>query len=445
MTLDFGFAQFADKQDLLDRSAESWNADKVRFWESIGVPLVIGERSGYELVDVDGHRLIDMHLNGGTYNLGHRNPELVAVLTEALGHFDMGNHHFPSPARTALAERLVAVSGPQMRRAIFGTSGSEAIDIAIKVARRTTQRRRIVSIAKAYHGHSGLSVATGDARYSEPFLSDRPDEFTQVPFNDLAAMERALAGGDVAAVLMETIPATYGFPLPEPGYLEAVYALCQAHGALYIADEVQTGLGRTGALWGIDKTAVVSDLLVTAKGLGGGLFTIGAVVMSEACSAWLDVDGFSHMSTGGGAELGAILALAVLEITLRPRVREGVHALAAQFDVGLGTLKDRHAGWLTGVRQDGLVMGLELADPQGAMYLTRALYERGVWAIFSSLDPSVLQFKPGLLLEPAMADDVLHRLDAALTAARADLDRGAGGVPSIHPHDEPAAPAGVAR
>lgn len=438
MTLDFGFASFADKQELLDRSKAAWNGDKVSFWERLGVPIVIGERAGYALSDVDGHLLIDVHLNGGTYNLGHRNPELVEVVKDALDHYDMGNHHFASPARTALAERLIELSGPQMRRVGFMTSGSEAIDFAIKVARRTTGRRRIVSIIKAYHGHSGLSVATGDARYSEPFLSDRPDEFTQVPFNDLPAMEAALAGDDVAAVLMETIPATYGFPLPDPGYLDAVAQLAHAAGALYIADEVQTGLGRTGMFWGIQKTDVVPDMIVTAKGLGGGLFPIGAVIMDEPTSRWLDEDGFSHMSTGGGAELACIAALGVLEITTRPQVREQVDALAIQFDLGLSALRVRHDGWFSGIRQDGLVIGLELADPQGAMHLTRALYDEGVWAIFSSLDPSVLQFKPGLLLTAEQAAAILRRLDRALQTSRDAARSGAAAIPPIHPHGQTA-------
>ncbi len=142
-------------------------------------------------------------------------------------HFDIGNHHFPALARTALAEELVKTCAPNMRRVIYGSGGGEAIDIAIKTARHTRQRRKIVSIAKGYHGHTGLAVAAGDQRFSELFLADQPDEFVQVPFNDLAAMEDALRGRDVAAVLMETIPATYGFPLPEPGYLAAVKRLCE--------------------------------------------------------------------------------------------------------------------------------------------------------------------------------------------------------------------------
>ena len=150
-------------------------------------------------------------------NLGHRNPELIATLEQAMQHFDIGNHHFPALARTALAEALVKTCSPNMRRVIYGSGGGEAIDIALKTARHTKQRRKIVSIIKAYHGHTGVAVGTGDDRFSKLFLSDHPEEFIHVPFNDLNAMEDAIKGRDVAAVIMETIPATYGFPLPEPG------------------------------------------------------------------------------------------------------------------------------------------------------------------------------------------------------------------------------------
>jgi len=414
--LDYGFATFASKADLLDRAAAAWNPDKTRFWQRAGVDLVIDRREGYRLWDVDGRELIDVHLNGGTYNLGHRHPELVAALIEGTERFDVGNHHFPSIARTALAEALLDTAGPGMASVVFGAAGGEAIDVAIKTARHTTGRRRIVSIVKGYHGHTGLAVCTGDERFSRPFLAERPDEFVHVPFNDVEAMATALAPGDVAAVLLETIPATYGFPLPLPGYLAAVKALCEEHGTLYIADEVQTGLMRTGELWGIHKAGVQPDMIVAAKGLGGGLYPLSAVILSEPCARWLSEDGFAHMSTVAGAELGCVVGLKALEITTRPEVRAGVERASARFADGLGAIRERHGGWLTGVRQDGLVMGLELAAPDGARDLMRALYERGVWAIFSTLDPSVLQFKPGLLVDDALVDEILDRLEAAVEA-----------------------------
>ncbi|WP_234395175.1 aminotransferase class III-fold pyridoxal phosphate-dependent enzyme [Acetobacter papayae] len=265
-------AGFSDKAAVLAASERYWNPDKTRFWQEVDVPLVIGRREGYVLTDINGHELIDVHLNGGTYNLGHRNPDLIKALTDGLAYFDIGNHHFPSPSRTALAMKLLALSGQPFERVAYATSGSEAIDLAIKSARFATGRRRIISIRKAYHGHTGLAVATGDERFSRLFLADRPEEFEQVPFNDLDAMRTALRAEPAAAVIMETIPATYGFPLPEPGYLAAIRALCDETGALYIADEVQTGLMRSGVLWAISRQKVQPDILVTSKGLGGGIY-----------------------------------------------------------------------------------------------------------------------------------------------------------------------------
>jgi acetylornithine/succinyldiaminopimelate/putrescine aminotransferase len=344
--------------------------------------------------------------------------------------FDIGNHHFPSLARTALAEALVSTAPadpgtgrPALTKVMYGSGGGEAIDIALKSARHATGRRRIVSIAKAYHGHTGLAVATGDERFAALFLADRPDEFTQVPFNDLPAMEGALSDGQAAAVIMETIPATYGFPLPDPGYLAGVKRLCERYGTLYIADEVQTGLMRTGELWAISKHGVVPDILVSGKGISGGMYPVSVVLASEKAAVWLSQDGFAHMSTFGGAELGCIAALKTLEITCRPEVRSMVHYIAATFTEGLGRIQARYPDWFTGIRQDGLVMGLEFAHPQGAKFVMKRLYENGVWAIFSTLDPRVLQYKPGILLAPELCDELLERTEVAIGKARDDLPK----------------------
>ncbi|MCW2943105.1 MAG: ornithine--oxo-acid aminotransferase [Actinomycetia bacterium] len=414
------FPEYASKQDFLARSKEFWNPGKTQFWIDAGVPLVIDRREEYFLYDLDGARLIDVHLNGGTYNLGHRNPELVATLRQALDRFDIGNHHFPSLARTALAEDLIRTAPPGLSKVIYSSGGGEAVDIALKTARHTTGKRRIVSIHKAFHGHTGLAVATGDDRYAKLFLADRPAEFPHVPFNDLDAMEQELRAGDVAGVILETIPATYGFPLPEPGYLEGVKKLCETYDALYIADEVQTGLMRTGELWAITKHGISPDILVTSKGLSGGLYPIGAVLVSERCAGWLTEDGFGHISTFGGAELGCLVARKTLEITTRPSTRAQVDELTGLFTTGLREIQAANPGWFTGIRQNGLVMGLEFGHPRGAEHVMRRMYENGVWAIFSALDPRVLQFKPGLLLSPAVAAELLERTATAIGLAAGD-------------------------
>jgi len=411
------------KLEFLERSRQFWNPGKTQDWQDFGVDLVIDRRERYHLYDMDGQRLIDVHLNGGTYNLGHRHPELVEVLKAGTNRFDMGNHHFPALARTALAESLALCSpNPAMRYTIYGSGGGEAIDIAIKTARHAVQKRKIVSIVKAYHGHTGLAVKTGDDRFSKLFLSeDTNDEFVQVPFNDLDAMEDALKKRDVAAVIMETIPATYGFPMPNEGYLPSVKALCERYDALYIADEVQTGLMRTGEMWGITRYDVKPDIMVTGKGISGGMYPIACVLVSEEHGGWLKKDGFGHISTMGGAELGCVVAMKVLEIVQRPQIRTMVRYISDYIRDGLEQIMDIYPDFFIGIRQHGVVMGLEFNHEQGAKPVMKHLYNNGVWAIFSTLDPRVLQFKPGLLMTQEDCEDLLRRVEIAIGLAEAEV------------------------
>ncbi len=391
--------------------------NRVRTLQALGADIVLGERAGYRITDVDGRSLLDLHLNGGTFNLGHRNPALVEVLVEALQSLDIGNHHFPSVERALLAEQLVALT-PGMRYAVFGSGGGEAVDLAIKSARRATGRSRVVSVDGAYHGHTGLALAAGDARAAVAFGSTgAPGEFVHVPFDDVASIERELAAGDVAAVLLETIPATVGFPLPGSGYLARVRALCDRHGAAYLADEVQTGLGRTGALWAYQHSDVVPDAVIAAKGLSGGLYPISATLLNERLGAWLEDDGWSHVSTFGGAEPGARLARAVLGMTNAATTTANVAALTERFAVGLARLRARHPGWLLEIRQSGLVIGLRFPPPDGGLRMTGALLEQGVWAMFAGFAADCLQVKPGLLLAESEADEALAALDAACASA----------------------------
>jgi acetylornithine/succinyldiaminopimelate/putrescine aminotransferase len=411
-----------EKLRFLERSKTYWNPAKTRAWQEMGVDLVIDRREGYFLYDMDGRRLIDVHLNGGTYNLGHRNPELIAAMAAATERFDIGNHHFPSLARTALAEALAQCCPGDLQYAIYGAGGSEATDIAIKTARHATQRRKIVSIIRAYHGHTGLAVKTGAERFAKIFLSeDEQGEFVQVPFNDLDAMERALAGRDVAALIMETIPATYGFPMPQAGYLPAVKRLCERFGTLYIADEVQTGFMRTGAMWGITRYGVEPDMITMGKAITGGLYPISCCMVSKRHAGWLDEDGFAHMSTAGGGEIGCIVALKVLEICQRPEIAALVAYIADFLRAGLDEIRALYPDFFTGIRQHGTVMGLEFDHPEGAKPVMKHLYRNGVWAIFSTLDPRVLQFKPGILMPQALCAELLERVEMAIGQARREV------------------------
>jgi len=212
--------------------------------------FVMGNREKSTLIDVDGDKsLFNLHCNGGVFNLGHRNPEIVKVLNEAVNKLDIGNHHLISKERAELASMLADLMPSDLNITIFGVGGGEAVDTAIKIARGYTERQNIISAKGGYHGHTGLALAAGDEQYRNPFRSRLPG-FEQVAFGDLDALSHRI-NGETAAVILETIPATLGIKIPDMEYLQGVRSLCDQAGALLIMDEVQTGLGRTGKLWGI--------------------------------------------------------------------------------------------------------------------------------------------------------------------------------------------------
>jgi acetylornithine/succinyldiaminopimelate/putrescine aminotransferase len=172
-------------------------------------------------------------------------------------------------------------------------------------------------------------------------------------------------------------------------------------------------LGRTGPLWAFERYQVQPNAVVTAKGLSGGLYPISATLLDEWLGGWLEEDGWGHVSTFGGAELGCPVARRVLDLTTDPETTGHVESLISTFSDGLAELRDRHPEWLLEVRQTGLVIGLQFAHPQGGMLMTGALMSAGVWAIYAGFDPSCLQFKPGLLLSDEDARTALAALDAA--------------------------------
>ena len=216
------------------------------------------------------------------------------ALIEGMEYFDVGNHHFPSVARTALAEKLIETA-PSFEQG--GVSGPAA-------ARPSTSRSRAQgtppSAARSYRSSRPTTatpdwrVATGDDRFAKVFLSDRPDEFIHVPFGEVDAMEQALSGHDVAAVIMETISAAYGFP-PAPNRDTSRPSRTAPSGtARSTSPTSPTGLMRTGEMWGISKHGIEPDILVTGKGLSGGMYPITAAILGERAAQWLDQDGFAH-------------------------------------------------------------------------------------------------------------------------------------------------------
>lgn len=403
-------AGYPDRQAAFDAFGRHVNRGKVTTYNASGLDAVMGARSGATFADafMPDRVFYNCHSNGGVFNLGHRHPAVVSAVQEALGQVDMGNHHLVSPLRARLAERLAATTGGHLSGVVFGVGGGEAIDLAIKLARGVTQRQGVVSARGGYHGHTGLAMAAGDQRYRQVFGPNSPD-FRQVPFDDISAMEAAL-GRDTAAVILEPIPATLGMPIPRPGYLREVQSLCRRFGAKFILDEVQTGLGRTGRIWAYEHEAAEPDILVTGKGLSGGVYPISATLMTEDIHAFFDDHPFIHISTFGGAEPGCAAALAVLDIIESEGFLDRVEAIGERFAHGLADLPIR-------LRRRGLMMALKLPLPLGGMVAMQAAYREGVFVVMANNDKSVLQFLPPLILSDEEVDAILWRLHRAFRGA----------------------------
>ena len=393
---------YPDRDALEGAFARHVNRGKVEAYRALGLHVVMGEREGARFADAyTGEWYWNCHCNGGVFNLGHRNPQVVAAVRDALDHLDVGNHHLVSGWRAHLAEQLAATTGARLPSTVFGVSGGEAIDLALKLARGHTHRRRIVSALGGYHGHTGYALAAGDAQYRDPFGANLPD-FVQVPFDDLAAME-AVVDDDTAAVILETIPATLGFPMPSPGYLRAVGELCHERGALLVLDEVQTGLGRTGTVWSYEQDGAEPDMVVVGKGLGGGIYPITATLLTAELHAFFDEHPFVHISTFGGAELGCVAASTVLDIVTRPGFLARVGELGERFERGL-------AGLPFEIRRRGLTMGLKFPTESDGLVAAAQLIRNGVFAVFANNDTSVVQCKPPLVVTDDEADEIVDAI-----------------------------------
>lgn len=379
---------------------------KVSTYREFGLDVVMGSRQGVWFDDAYSERhFINCHCNGGVFNLGHKNPKVVAAVRQALLELDIGNHHLVSGYRAQLAERLAATTAGRLGGVVFGVSGGEAMDLAIKLSRGVTGRPKVVSALGGYHGHTGLALAAGDAQYREPFGATLTD-FEQVPFDDVGAIEAAI-DDRTAAVVLEPIPATLGMPIPSPGYLEKVQAACRKQGAKLIMDEVQTGLGRTGKLWGFQHHDISPDLLVTGKGLSGGVYPITATLMTEELFAFFDERPFVHISTFGGAEPGCVAALEVLDIVEAAGFLDRVDALGQRFEAELAP------GMPFSLRRRGLMMGFKFPVDGAGMAAAKALYDAGVFAAYANNDRSVLQFLPPLVLSDDEASELIARVRKA--------------------------------
>ena len=385
---------------------------KADAYRAVGIDLVQGRREGVWVWDLEGRDYINLRSSGGVFNFGHHPRFAVEALTAAVAEHDMGDWLLPSARRARGAEALARLLPEALRYSFFTASGAEAVEVACKLARSVTGRPGLICAEHGYHGHIGFSLAMDD-----PPLSDRYRPLTpgikRVPFGDLEAVERAIAD-DTAAVIMETIPATGGYLLPPEDYFRSLRGLCDKSGALLILDEVQAGLGRTGALWAFERFGVVPDIVITGKGTSAGVYPIAAACFGPRVEAHFGTDPFFHPSSYAGSELGARVIEAVVDRYRDGELLDHVNAMGERLGARLDALVERHPETLVERRGLGLMLALETRSERLGLELTQACFRNGLLAIFAFNRQSTLQVMPPLVISADEIDEVTERLEQAI-------------------------------
>ncbi|MBE7381079.1 MAG: aspartate aminotransferase family protein [Leptolyngbya sp. SIO1E4] len=364
------------------------NAQMVNVLKTIGFDRHYVRAEGPYLFDDQGDRYLDLLSGFGVFVIGRNHPTVMQVLQDVL-QAELPNlvQLDASILSGLLAERLQMLTPPGLDRIFFANSGTESVEAAIKFSRCATGRAKIVYCQGGYHGLTlGSLSATGEPHFRQgfgPLLND----FIEVPFGDLAALEKALACKDVAAFITEPIQG-HGVWIPEVDYLPSAAALCRQYGSLFIADEVQTGLGRTGKWWAVEHFGIEPDLLCMAKALSGGFVPVGAV----ACRSWIFDKVFNRMdravvhgSTFGKNNLAMAAGLATLEVLSTENLIDQAAQMGRQLVADWQPLVHQYE-CLKEVRGLGMMIALEFAEPKSlSLKMAWKILETANRGLFSQL------------------------------------------------------------
>jgi succinylornithine aminotransferase len=383
-------------------------------------PFLPVRGEGSRVWDQAGRMYIDFASGVAVTALGHCHPAMVKALTEQAGRLWHVSNWFTNEPALRLAQRLIEATFAE--RVFFCNSGAEANEAALKLARRHAHDRhgahkvRVISTLNAFHGRTLFTVtAGGQAKYASGF-GPNPAGFTHIRYNDVAGLEAAFqeeGGDDVCAVILEPMQGEGGMTPGTPEFLQAARRLCDAHGALLILDEIQSGMGRTGTLFSYMQKGVVPDILTSAKGLGGG-FPVGAMLTTAAVASAFPVG--VHGSTYGGNPLACAVAGAVFDIINTTEVLDGVKARHALFMEGLKAINVRRRVF-SDLRGEGVWIGCELDAPwKGkAPAVMSAAGDCGLLVLVAG--PDVVRIAPSLVISLDEILEGLARLETALGRA----------------------------
>ncbi len=416
-----------EKQRIITETAENFNSYYNRGYleyrksmvEMRDEPALEWEGQGSLLYDLTGRRFIDCLGGYGIYSAGIRHPKIVKAVADQLQRMPLSSQELIDPLRGALAELLGEIAPGDLQYSFFISNGTDAVEGAYKLARLYTGKTNFISSIRGFHGKSCGSLSLmGKWEYREPFLPLLPG-IQFVEFGDAEAVEDELykadaTGKGVAAVIMEPIQGEAGAIVPPDDFWPRIRKACDEYGALLIADEVQTGMGRTGKMFGVEHWNTVPDILCLGKALGGGVMPLSAFVSTPKIWSVLEKNPFIHTSTFGGNPLACAAGIAAIHVTLEEDLVGQAHKKGRYLLGELVALQMRYDRVLRKAQGKGLLLGLEFENTEIGYKVVANLFKRGVLVAGTLTNSRVVRIEPALNIADALIDEVLDILEETL-------------------------------
>jgi putrescine aminotransferase len=368
-----------------------------------------------------GREYIDCLGGYGMMSHGWSHPDVVAAVRAQLSRTPMPSQELIDPLRGVLARMMAEITPGDLQYSWFAASGTEAIEASIKIAKLYTQKPAFIVGVKAFHGKTMGSLSMlGKADYRQPMGMLYGGPVYHVLFGDAGAVERQLdicdkIGVGVAGVLFEPIQGEAGAIVPPDDFWPRIREATKQYGTLLIADEVQTGLGRTGKLWGVNHWNVEPDIIAVAKSLGGGVMPISAVTTTEEIfQPMMYPNPFMHTTTTGGGALACSAAIAAIHVTLRDRLWEQAAQKGEYLMPKLEALAIKYPQIFERITGKGLLIAMHFCDPETGYQVAAGLFKRNVLVAGTLTNAQTIRIEPPLVITYEQIDEVLKRLSAAL-------------------------------
>ena len=408
-------------EETIEKYEKYLNPAVARLFRFMGLASVETQAEGWIITDSDGRKFIDCLGGYGMFCLGHRHPKVVEAVKGALDSIPMCGEILFNRPMADLAERLAEITPGNLQYSFFVNSGTEAVEGALKIARLATGRKKYIAAKNAFHGKTyGSLTATGRDLFRKPF-EPLLQNFTHVEFGNIEALEAAI-DTETAAFILEPIQGEGGIIVPPDGYLAAVRALCDKYGVLMIADEVQTGIGRTGKWFGVDHEGVTPDIMALAKALGGGIMPIGSFTATPEVWAGLIESPFLHTSTFGGNQMACVAGLATLKVIEEEDLLNRGALAGAYLKKGLEEVQKDYPLVIKDVRGRGMMLGIELTKEGAGGMLMSLMIDSNILVAYTLNNPKVIRMEPSLTMPIEVIDQVLTAFRNAIQQTNAVIE-----------------------